>query len=168
MSVIIRDARGQILLLCKGADSINYDRLAKNGRRFEEPTTKHLNDYGEAGLRILMLAYKKLDKKEYSAWNEEFTKAKASIDGDRDIMLERLSDMMEKDLILVGITAVEDKLQKGVPQCIDKLAQAGLKIWVLTGDKMETAINIGLLRQGMRQICVATMNADSVERSSER
>ncbi|XP_016474984.1 putative phospholipid-transporting ATPase 7 [Nicotiana tabacum] len=172
MSVIIRDERGQILLLCKGADSIIYDRLAKNGRRFEEATTKHLNDYGEAGLRTLVLAYKKLDATEYSAWNEEFTKAKASISGDRDAMLERLSDMMEKDLILVGATAVEDKLQKGVPQCIDKLAQAGLKIWVLTGDKMETAINIGyacsLLRQGMRQICIATMNADSVERSSER
>ncbi|KAJ0839760.1 putative P-type phospholipid transporter [Helianthus annuus] len=58
-------------------------------------------------------------------------------------MLEHLSDIMEKDLILVGATAVEDKLQQGVPQCIDKLAQAGLKLWVLTGDKMETAINIG-------------------------
>ncbi|CAM8991932.1 unnamed protein product [Rhodiola kirilowii] len=73
-------------------------------------------------------------------------------------MLEQISEAMEKDLILVGATAVEDKLQKGVPQCIDKLAQAGLKIWVLTGDKMETAINIGfacsLLRQGMKQICI--------------
>ncbi|KAL0396991.1 UNVERIFIED_CONTAM: putative phospholipid-transporting ATPase 4 [Sesamum calycinum] len=85
---------------------------------------------------------------------------------DRDAMLERVSDMMERDLILVGATAVEDKLQNGVPQCIDKLAQAGLKIWVLTGDKMETAINIGfacsLLRQGMKQICITTMNTDAI------
>ncbi|KAM3375108.1 putative phospholipid-transporting ATPase 7 [Capsicum galapagoense] len=172
MSVIIRDESGQILLLCKGADSIIYERLAKNGRRFEEATTKHLNDYGEAGLRTLVLAYKKLDETEYSAWNEEFTIAKASIGSDRDAMLEHLSDMMEKELILVGATAVEDKLQKGVPQCIDKLALAGLKIWVLTGDKMETAVNIGyacsLLRQGMRKICITTPNADSVERSSEQ
>ena len=94
-------------------------------------------------------------------------------DGQR---LVEVSDMMEKELILVGATAVEDKLQKGVcyigqtslwlpnitlsktsfqltfcssldqvPQCIDNLAQAGLKIWVLTGDKMETAINIGFV-----------------------
>ncbi|XP_009795171.1 putative phospholipid-transporting ATPase 4 [Nicotiana tabacum] len=172
MSVIVRDESGQILLLCKGADSIIYDRLAKNGRRFEESMTKHLNEYGEAGLRTLVLAYKKLDEAEYSTWNEEFTKAKTSIGGDRDVILERVSDMMEKDLILVGATAVEDKLQKGVPQCIDKLAQAGLKIWVLTGDKMETAINIGyacsLLRQGMKQICITTMNADSVAQDSKQ
>ncbi|KAL8122873.1 putative phospholipid-transporting ATPase 4 [Apium graveolens] len=159
MSVIVRDEDGQILLLCKGADSIIFDRLSKNGRMFEGATTKHLNEYGEAGLRTLALAYKRIEEAEYSAWNEEFLRAKTSIGGDREAMLERISDMMEKDLILLGATAVEDKLQKGVPQCIDKLAQAGLKIWVLTGDKMETAINIGfacsLLRHGMKQICIA-------------
>jgi phospholipid-translocating ATPase len=73
-----------------------------------------LNEYGEAGLRTLALAYKKLDESEYSAWNNEFVKAKTSISADRDAMLERVADMMEKDLILVGATAVEDKLQKGV------------------------------------------------------
>ncbi|GFP85703.1 putative phospholipid-transporting ATPase 4 [Phtheirospermum japonicum] len=166
MSVIVRDESGQILLLCKGADSIIFDRLARNGRMYEESTTKHLNEYGEAGLRTLALAYKKLDEAKYAAWNEEFTKARTSIGGDREGMLERISDAMERDLILVGATAVEDKLQNGVPQCIDKLAQAGLKIWVLTGDKMETAINIGfacsLLRQGMKQICISTMNTDAL------
>ncbi|KAK6773396.1 hypothetical protein RDI58_028634 [Solanum bulbocastanum] len=171
MSVIVRDESGQILLFCKGADSIIYERLSKNGRKFEEAMTKHLNEYGEAGLRTLVLAYKKLEEAEYSAWNEEFSKAKSTIGGDRDTMLEKVSDAMERDLILVGATAVEDKLQKGVPQCIDNLAQAGLKIWVLTGDKMETAINIGyacsLLRQGMKQICITTMNADSVAQDSK-
>ncbi|XP_047324539.1 probable phospholipid-transporting ATPase 4 [Impatiens glandulifera] len=165
MSVIVRDEEGQIFLLCKGADSIIFDRLAKNGRIFEEATTKHLNDYGEAGLRTLALAYKKLEEDEYSSWNCEFVKAKTTIGGDRDALLERLSDIMEKDLTLVGATAVEDKLQKGVPQCIDKLAQAGLKIWVLTGDKMETAINIGfacsLLRQGMKRICISSTNMNT-------
>ncbi|KAL2243223.1 probable phospholipid-transporting ATPase 4 isoform X3 [Sesamum indicum] len=162
MSVIIRDENDQILLLCKGADSIIFDRLSSNGRTYEEATTKHLNDYGEAGLRTLALAYKKLDEAEYSAWNDEFMKAKTSFGADREANLERVSDMMERELILVGATAVEDKLQEGVPQCIDKLALAGLKIWVLTGDKMETAINIGfacsLLRQGMKQICIAIKN----------
>ncbi|KAL3639779.1 putative phospholipid-transporting ATPase 4 [Castilleja foliolosa] len=166
MSVIVRDESGQIFLLCKGADSIIFDKLARNGRMYEESTTKHLNEYGEAGLRTLALAYKKLDEAKYASWNEEFTKARTSIGGDREGMLERISDEMERDLILVGATAVEDKLQNGVPQCIDKLAQAGLKIWVLTGDKMETAINIGfacsLLRQGMKQICISTMNTDAL------
>uniref|UniRef100_A0A2P2MU91 Phospholipid-transporting ATPase n=1 Tax=Rhizophora mucronata TaxID=61149 RepID=A0A2P2MU91_RHIMU len=172
MSVIVQDEDGQILLLCKGADSIIFDRLAKNGRMYKEATTRHLNEYGEAGLRTLALAYKKLDQSEYSAWNNEFMKAKTSIGADRDAMLEKLSDVMERELILVGATAVEDKLQKGVPQCIDKLAQAGLKIWVLTGDKMETAINIGfacsLLRQGMKQICITEMNSDTVAKDAKQ
>lgn len=172
MSVIVRDEDGQILLFCKGADSIIFDRLSKNGRMYEEATTRHLNEYGEAGLRTLALAYKKLDESEYTAWNNEFVKAKTSIGADRDIMLERVADMMERELILVGATAVEDKLQKGVPQCIDKLAQAGLKLWVLTGDKMETAINIGyacsLLRQGMKQICITVTTSDTIGQDSKQ
>ncbi|KAF8393599.1 hypothetical protein HHK36_021843 [Tetracentron sinense] len=172
MSVIVQDEDGQILLLCKGADSIIFDRLSKDGRIYEESTSRHLNEYGETGLRTLALAYRKLKESEYSVWNSEFIKAKTTIGADRDAMLEQVSDMMEKDLILVGATAVEDKLQKGVPQCIDKLAQAGLKIWVLTGDKMETAINIGfacsLLRQCMKQICITTMNTDLLAQDAKK
>ncbi|GAB2293363.1 Probable phospholipid-transporting ATPase 4 [Dionaea muscipula] len=171
MSVIVQDEDGQILLLCKGADSIIFDRLAKNGKMFLDATTRHLNEYGDAGLRTLALAYKNLEESEYNAWSNEFQKAKNSIGGDREAMLEMVSDMMEKDLVLVGATAVEDKLQEGVPQCIDKLAQAGLKIWVLTGDKMETAINIGfscsLLRQGMKQICISTINMEEGSQDSK-
>ncbi|XP_026422131.1 probable phospholipid-transporting ATPase 4 [Papaver somniferum] len=163
MSVIVRDEDGQLLLFCKGADSIIFDRLSVNGRHYQHKTSGHLNLYGECGLRTLALAYKKLDESEYHDWNSKFQKAKTTVGADREAMLENVSDMMEKDLILVGATAVEDKLQKGVPQCIDKLAQAGLKIWVLTGDKMETAINIGfacnLLRESMKQICI-TINTD--------
>ncbi|XP_004486850.1 probable phospholipid-transporting ATPase 4 [Cicer arietinum] len=166
MSVIVRDEDGSIILFCKGADSIIFDRLSKNGKKYLEVTSRHLNEYGEAGLRTLALAYRKLDEQEYSDWNDEFQKAKTTVGPSREAMLEKVSDSMERELILVGATAVEDKLQKGVPQCIDKLAQAGLKIWVLTGDKMETAINIGfacsLLRQGMKQICITTTNSDSV------
>lgn len=94
--------------------SIIFDRLSKNGRMYEEATTRHLNEYGEAGLRTLALAYRKLEEAEYNAWNNEFQKAKTSIGGDRDAMLERVSDLMERELVLVGATAVEDKLQNGV------------------------------------------------------
>lgn len=79
-----------------------------------EATTKHLNEYGEGGLRTLALAYRKLDEEEYSAWNNEFQKAKMNVGPDREAVLEQLSETMEKELILVGATAVEDKLQKGV------------------------------------------------------
>ncbi|KAK1369102.1 Phospholipid-transporting ATPase [Heracleum sosnowskyi] len=170
MSAIVRDEKGDIFLFCKGADTIIFDRLSEKGRTFEKSTKKHLGDYGEAGLRTLVFAYKKLEEAEYKEWNNEFQSARNSQSSNKDEILEELSDKIERELILVGATAVEDKLQQGVAQCIDRLAQAGLKIWVLTGDKMETAINIGfscsLLREEMQQICISIK--DMAENESEQ
>ncbi|KDP29332.1 hypothetical protein JCGZ_18253 [Jatropha curcas] len=164
MSVIVRTEEGKLLLLCKGADSVMFERLALNGRVFEENTRVHVNEYADAGLRTLLLAYRELDEEEYKDFNVKFTQAKNSVSVDREALIEELAEKMERNLFLLGATAVEDKLQDGVPECIDKLAQAGIKIWVLTGDKMETAINIGyacsLLRQGMKQIVI---NLDTPE-----
>ncbi|XP_017978203.1 PREDICTED: probable phospholipid-transporting ATPase 4 [Theobroma cacao] len=155
MSVIVSNEDGQIFLFCKGADSIIFDRLADNGRTYEQATTSHLSNYAEDGLRTLAFAYRTVEAAEYECWNTIFTQAKTTIGPEREELLEKASEMIEKDLILLGVVAVEDKLQKGVPECIDKLAQAGLKVWLLTGDKRETAINIGfacsLLRQDMKQ-----------------
>ncbi|XWS51296.1 hypothetical protein CRYUN_Cryun12cG0164700 [Craigia yunnanensis] len=158
MSVIVRNEEGKLLLLCKGADSVMFERLAKNGREFAEQTKQHIDEYADAGLRTLVLAYREIDDEEYVEFNEQFTEAKNVVSADREEMIEEVAEKIERDLILLGATAVEDKLQNGVPECIDKLAQAGIKLWVLTGDKMETAINIGfacsLLRQGMKQIVI--------------
>ncbi|CAN8238897.1 unnamed protein product [Cochlearia groenlandica] len=158
MSVIVQDEEGKFLLLCKGADNVMFERLSKNGREFEEETRDHVNEYADAGLRTLILAYRELDEEEYNVFNERISEAKNSVSADRELLIEEVTEKVEKDLILLGATAVEDKLQNGVPDCIDKLAQAGIKIWVLTGDKMETAINIGfacsLLRQDMKQIII--------------
>ncbi|XP_060214930.1 putative phospholipid-transporting ATPase 9 [Lycium barbarum] len=174
MSVIVKDEDGKILLLSKGADSIMFERLGKNGRKFEEETREHVNEYADAGLRTLILAYRELSEDEYKTFNEKFLEAKNSISEDRETIIDEVTDKIEKDLILLGATAVEDKLQPGVPDCIDKLAQAGVKIWVLTGDKMETAINIGyacsLLRQGMKQIIITLESPDiiAVEKTGEK
>nr|GMD77180.1 putative phospholipid-transporting ATPase 9 [Ipomoea batatas] len=164
MSVIVRDEDGKILLLCKGADSVMFERLAMNGREFEEETREHVNEYADAGLRTLILAYRELSEEEYEVFNKKISEAKNLVSAERDSKMNEVTEKIEKGLILLGATAVEDKLQQGVPDCIDKLAQAGIKIWVLTGDKMETAINIGyacsLLRQGMEQIII---NLDTPE-----
>ncbi|KAJ6795622.1 putative phospholipid-transporting ATPase 9 [Iris pallida] len=164
MSVIVRSEEGKFLLLTKGADSVMFERLAKNGSQFEEKTKEQLHDYADAGLRTLVLGYRELDEVEYDKFNKEFTEAKNSVSADRDEKIDEAAEKMERDLILLGATAVEDKLQNGVPECIDKLAQAGIKIWVLTGDKMETAINIGfacsLLRPGMKQIFITLESSD--------
>ncbi|WVZ19745.1 hypothetical protein V8G54_007067 [Vigna mungo] len=158
MSVIVKDEEGRILLLSKGADSVMFERLANNGRTFEEKTMEHVHEYAEAGLRTIILSYRELDEEEYKEFDGKLSEVKSSVSEDRETLIEELLDTIERNLILLGATAVEDKLQNGVPDCIDKLAQAKIKIWVLTGDKMETAINIGfscrLLRQGMRQIII--------------
>ncbi|XP_016468416.2 putative phospholipid-transporting ATPase 5 [Nicotiana tabacum] len=156
MSVIVRNQNGDIFLLCKGADNVIFDRLTDNGRTYQQATSMHLSNYAEDGLRTLLFAYKKIKSDEYEKWNSVFTKAKATIGPEREELLENASEMIEKDMLLLGAVAIEDKLQKGVPECIDKLAQAGLKIWLLTGDKKETAVNIGfacsLLRHDMNQV----------------
>ncbi|XP_058774450.1 putative phospholipid-transporting ATPase 9 [Vicia villosa] len=164
MSVIVKDEEGKILLLCKGADSVMFERLAKDGREYEEKTLEDVHDYADAGLRTLILAYRELDEEKYKEFDKEFSQAKISVSADRETLIGEITDMIESDLILLGATAVEDKLQNGVPDCIDKLAQAGIKIWVLTGDKMETAINIGFacsfLRQGMKQLIIQLESPD--------
>ncbi|KAK4484288.1 hypothetical protein RD792_011516 [Penstemon davidsonii] len=174
MSVIVRDEEGKLLLLCKGADSVMFERLGKNGREHEKETREHVNEYADAGLRTLILAYKELGEEEYKNFDEKFSEAKNTVSADREELIDEVTEEIEKDLILLGATAVEDKLQQGVPECIDKLAQAGIKLWVLTGDKMETAINIGyacsLLRQGMTQITITLESPEiiAVEKMEEK
>eukprot|EP00271_Cylindrocystis_brebissonii_P001063 TRINITY_DN11308_c0_g1_i1.p1 TRINITY_DN11308_c0_g1~~TRINITY_DN11308_c0_g1_i1.p1 ORF type:complete len:1226 (-),score=383.78 TRINITY_DN11308_c0_g1_i1:67-3744(-) len=158
MSVVIRDPEGRIRLLTKGADSVIFERLSPQGRAHQEALRVHLGRYGDAGLRTLVLAYRDLDPSLYKAWSADFTAATTSLSADRERLIDAASEAIEQELVLVGATAVEDKLQHGVPETIDRLARAGIKLWVLTGDKMETAINIGfacsLLRDGMTQIVI--------------
>ncbi|MCO5591965.1 hypothetical protein L7F22_045958 [Adiantum nelumboides] len=152
MSVIIRK-EGRVLLFCKGADDVIFELLDENNSKdFRNITRQHLNEYGEAGLRTLVIAYRELEENMYAQWQTSWTAAKQELSAKK---LNELANEIECNLTLVGATAIEDKLQVGVPQAIYKLAQGGIKIWVLTGDKMETAINIGyacsLLRSGMNK-----------------
>ncbi|KAE8721534.1 putative phospholipid-transporting ATPase 8 [Hibiscus syriacus] len=169
MSVIVQNEEGKLLLLCKGADSAMFERL-----EFAEQTKEHIEEYADAGLRTLVLAYREIGEEEYVKFNEEFTEAKNVVSADREEMIKEVAEKIERELILLGATAVEEKLQNGVPECIDKLAQAGIKIWVLTGDKMETAINIGfpcsLLRQGMKQVVInsETPENKALEKSGDK
>lgn len=81
---------------------------------FEAQTRDHIKRYAEAGLRTLVLAYRELDEEDYKAWDEEFYRAKTSVAADHDTLVDAACDKIERDLILLGATAVEDKLQKGV------------------------------------------------------
>lgn len=103
---------------------------------------QHINDFATEGLRTLLYGFRFLDEQEYQAWKKVYLDATTSL-VDRQNMIERAGELIEQNLELAGATAIEDKLQMGVPEAIDKLRRANIKMWMLTGDKRETAINIG-------------------------
>ncbi|PKA61390.1 Phospholipid-transporting ATPase 3 [Apostasia shenzhenica] len=159
-SVVCRYPNGRLVLYCKGADIVIYERLAVDASdNIKNLTREHLEQFGSAGLRTLCLAYRELSIEFYDKWNEKFIQAKSSL-CDREKKLDEVAELVEKDLILIGCTAIEDKLQDGVPLCIETLSRAGIKIWVLTGDKMETAINIAyacsLINNSMKQFIISS------------
>lgn len=145
-----------------------YDRLRSNQNDVKHRTQEHLNvsessfmlkakrklpkfinltrsklqKFAGEGLRTLVLAEKVIDEIFFNRWRRKQQEA-AVAPNDRDDKLEAIYEEIESDLRLVGVTAIEDKLQDGVPETIANLQTAGIKIWVLTGDKQETAINIG-------------------------
>jgi phospholipid-translocating ATPase len=179
MSVIMQNPLdGKIVLLCKGADSVIYERLAQDiqgdpdtvesQKRVREETLDHLALFANEGLRTLCIASRMLDEDEYKQWAARYHAASNAI-SNRDEQIESVCEEIECNLTLIGGTAIEDKLQVGVPDTIAVLAEAGIKIWVLTGDKVETAINIGfacnLLTKDMLLISV---NARSEEETVEQ
>uniref|UniRef100_A0A8C4I054 Phospholipid-transporting ATPase n=1 Tax=Dicentrarchus labrax TaxID=13489 RepID=A0A8C4I054_DICLA len=162
MSVIVRSPEGKLSLYCKGADTIVYERLHQSCSKLMDVTTEHLNEFAGEGLRTLALAYKDLDEEYFNQWQQRHHEASTDLD-DRESKLDQLYEEIEKDLLLLGATAIEDKLQDGVPQTIEQLSKADIKIWVLTGDKQETAENIGyscnLLREEMNDIFIISGNS---------
>jgi len=142
MSVVVRTPEGQIKLYTKGADTVILERLSGNNP-YVDYTLNQLEEYATEGLRTLCLATRDIPEDEYVRWNKLYEKAATSLTN-RAAELDKVAEMIEKDLFLLGATAIEDKLQDGVPDTIHTLAQANIKLWVLTGDKFETAVNIGL------------------------
>jgi phospholipid-transporting ATPase len=142
MSTIVRFPNGKIKLYTKGADTVILERLSKN-QPYTEKTLLHLEDYATEGLRTLCIAYRDIPEQEYQQWSEIYNQAASTINGRGDA-LDQAAELIEKDLFLLGATAIEDKLQDGVPDTIHTLQMAGIKVWVLTGDRQETAINIGM------------------------
>ncbi|TGO22458.1 hypothetical protein BPAE_0168g00290 [Botrytis paeoniae] len=102
---------------------------------------QHIDDFAGEGLRTLLFGYRFLEEQEYTGWKKIYLDATTSL-VDRQNMIENAGEIIEQDFDLAGATAIEDKLQKGVPETVDKLRRANIKIWMLTGDKRETAINI--------------------------
>lgn len=143
MSTIFRTPEGKVVCYTKGADTVILERLGKNNP-FTETTLTHLEEYAAEGLRTLCLAMREIPENEFQEWLKVFNTAQTTVSGNRADELDKAAELIEHDLTLLGATAIEDKLQEGVPDTIATLQSAGIKVWVLTGDRQETAINIGM------------------------
>jgi len=145
MSCIFRDSRGKIILMCKGADSVISERLSEESKDSELFATTNIavEGFAREGLRTLYLAEREISETEYEVWAEEVHKAKLEITN-REEKVAVVDEKIEVGLELIGSTAIEDRLQDDVAETIKFMKLAGIKVWVLTGDKIETAINIGV------------------------
>ncbi|RXK37094.1 phospholipid-transporting ATPase [Tremella mesenterica] len=166
MSTVVRGPDGTIKLYTKGADTVIFERLAPNQLN-TETTLSHLEDYATEGLRTLCLAYREISSDEYGKWSVMYDQAAAQLSG-RAEALDKAAEVIEQNLQLLGATAIEDRLQDGVPDAIHTLQQAGIKIWILTGDRQETAINIGLsCRLITESMNLVIINTDTASETSE-
>ncbi|XP_070816993.1 phospholipid-transporting ATPase VA [Chaetodon trifascialis] len=173
MSVVVRHPlTDQITVYTKGADSVIMDLIkppdtgnskGKRQKKIVNRTQNYLNLYAADGLRTLCIAKKILTKEQYACWLQHHLEAETSIQG-REELLFQSALRLETNLHLLGATGIEDRLQDGVPETIASLRKAGLQIWVLTGDKQETAVNIAYACKLLDpEEEILTLNADSQE-----
>ncbi|ESO08153.1 hypothetical protein HELRODRAFT_75635 [Helobdella robusta] len=156
MSVILKKDN-RITLYCKGADSTVFKLLDKKSHALMTETNNHLNLFAQNGLRTLVCAFKEIDPFFYQQWVHKYHKASVAL-VNRAEKLEEVYEEIERGMVLIGATAIEDKLQDGVSQTINNLVAANMKFWLLTGDKIETAVNIGyscgLLKDEMEDVFI--------------
>lgn len=147
MSVIVKHpVTKKIILYCKGADTAILSKLApveddSEQKRIINQTQQQLNNYARKGLRVLVMAKRILTPNEYSDWSRKHQEVELTHDN-LDRKIRDSFSSIESNLTLLGATGIEDRLQEGVPETLSALMQAGIVVWVLTGDKPETAINI--------------------------
>ncbi|KYQ94389.1 transmembrane protein [Tieghemostelium lacteum] len=171
MSILVKDPQSQkILLYSKGADSVMMERLSqqeKSGALLQK-TIEHISEYSKEGLRTLLLCRKEIPLQVYEDFASRYHNASTLIEH-REEEMERLQDEIERDFDLLGCTAIEDKLQDGVPEAIDYLLKSNIKVWIITGDKQETAINIGYSCKLLQShVPVVIINATSTEQCQEQ
>nr|VZI45190.1 unnamed protein product [Spirometra erinaceieuropaei] len=202
MSIIVRHpATNEIVLYTKGADSVLMEKLAPaQDNSLCEATKNHLTNYAHAGLRTLVLAKRVISEREYAVWSAAYLEAETSYTeaeerkaqltqeiennfellGKKAAVAYRFSNYWVKSECIAyiltlsppGVTGIEDRLQEGVPETLSDLRRAGMKVWVLTGDKPETATSIAyaskLFAEGQRLLKITANNAEEAEAAIKR
>ncbi|CAL9123208.1 unnamed protein product [Musa textilis] len=171
MSAVICCPDNSVKLFVKGADSAMFSILDRSfDLEIVRATEMHLHAYSSLGLRTLVIGMRDLSSREFENWKACHNTASTSLSG-REDLLGDTAIQVESDLRILGATGIEDKLQQGVPEAIESLREAGIRVWVLTGDKQETAISIGysckLISGNMSQIIINSHSKESCKQSLE-
>ncbi|KAI1882700.1 hypothetical protein AGOR_G00237590 [Albula goreensis] len=140
MSVILETPSGEKVLFTKGAESSIFPH-SKSGEIAK--TRAHVDEFALKGLRTLVVARRRFSAEEYQEAEQRLHRARTALQQREEKLAEAFA-FIERDLELLGATAVEDKLQEKVQETIEALRLAGIKVWVLTGDKHETAVSVSL------------------------
>ncbi|KAL7598458.1 hypothetical protein Lser_V15G22250 [Lactuca serriola] len=171
MSVILGYPNGTVKVIVKGADTSMFTIIDNSfSLDITRATESHLQTYSSIGLRTLVVGIRELSVPEFQHWQSAYETASTAVNG-RVALLRKVAVNLENNLEIVGASAIEDRLQTGVPEAIESLRKADIKVWVLTGDKQETAISIGyssrLLTSNMSQIVINCNSKISCGKSLE-
>jgi phospholipid-translocating ATPase len=141
MGIIVRhEATGRYIFYLKGAEVVIEERVVASQRTIVK---EHCENLSMEGLRTLVICQKVLTEEEFEEWKKEYNEAQASLQN-RDANVQEVIEQLEYDMELLGVTGVEDKLQEDVQITIESFRNAGINIWMLTGDKVETATCIAI------------------------
>lgn len=169
MSVILGFPDKSVKVFVKGADTTMFAVMDRtSNKNVVQATEGHLHSYSSMGLRTLVVGMRDLNNSEFDQWHLAFEAASTALMG-RAALLRKVASNIESNLCVIGASAIEDKLQQGVPEAIESLRMADIKVWLLTGDKQETAISIGysskLLTIRMTQIIINSNSKESCRKS---
>ncbi|OWZ24311.1 Phospholipid-translocating p-type flippase [Phytophthora megakarya] len=172
-SILCRESSGRIVLMSKGADSVILEALNESTNK---PNTvlqakDQMKTYSANGLRVLCIAEREVSAEEYRSWNSRYLALKSRTRGASEEELAQIISELECRLVLIGVSAIEDKIQDGVPEALEKFRAAGIKVWMLTGDRADTATNVAhavrLVSTEMRLLRLCDSSSSWVEGSKQ-
>ncbi|KAJ2160334.1 putative aminophospholipid-translocase [Coemansia sp. RSA 552] len=147
MGIIVRSGlSGEIYFIQKGADAV-MARIVQDNDWLEEECGNMARD----GLRTLVVGRKRLSQQAYERFDEAYQRAKSTVLGRAEAMQQVVASYLESDLELLGLTGVEDRLQDNVRTTLELLGNAGVRVWMLTGDKVETATCVAVSAKLVRR-----------------
>jgi magnesium-transporting ATPase (P-type) len=145
-SIVIKDNQGILKIYMKGSDNKIFENMDKfSDENIFRTTKEHVDSFAKRGLRTLCYSYRILEADEFYAWERKYNEVKYRAISDKRLNteLDSLISTLESNMILLGATALEDKLQDNVTEDIQEFIEAGINVWMITGDKLDTAESIG-------------------------